>query len=255
MAVFGQLSGEKLICYPGIPLADEDSVLIYVEFGAAFPFNGAELIYVSIYYTPVITQAYKTKLDEVFRRPELLTTVLYSAFFVLLSNTVGNCLQFAKHVLLAADPSITNTEDLDRRLVTFIAIVVLTAVCLLHYFSRNSGLLLNILFALYKVFLIIVFIIRGSISSESAPNGRNDWGNQSVPNQDPLAALIYVIYSYQGWENANYVSYHHDRYTITANESKVGGELKVASRDLKWGAFLAVVTVTILYSLVTVAYV
>ncbi|KFY10415.1 hypothetical protein V491_07659 [Pseudogymnoascus sp. VKM F-3775] len=198
------------------------SVVVYVEFGAAFPFNGAELIY----------------LDEVFRRPELLATILYSALFVLAANTNGNALQFAKHVLLAANPSITNSDELDGRLVTFLAIAVLTCVCLLHYFSRNSGLLLNLFFALYKTILIIVFIICGFISSSHEPNGKDGWNNEPVAKRDSLAALIYVIYSYQGWENANYV----------------GGELKMASRDLKWGAFMAVGIVTLLYTLVTVAY-
>lgn len=198
------------------------SILVYVEFGAAFPFNGAELIY----------------LDEVLHRPELFATILYSAIFVLVANTNGNALQFAKHILLAANPDITSTNDLDRRLVTFLAISVLTGVCLLHYFSRNSGLLLNLVFALYKIILIIVFIFAGCLSSRQEPNGRGDWNNQDVTKRDALAAMIYVIYSYQGWENANYV----------------GGELKVASRDLKWGAFIAVSLVTVLYTLVTMAY-
>lgn len=36
---------------------------------------------------------------------------------------------------------------------------------------------------------------------------------------------------------------------------QVGGELKVKSQSLKWGAFLAVSLVTLLYTLVTLAYV
>jgi amino acid transporter len=51
--------------------------------------------------------------------------------------------------------------------------------------------------------------------------------------------MIYIIYSYQGWENANYV----------------GGELKIESRALKWGAFLAVGITTVLYTLVVMAFV
>jgi len=108
-------------------------------------------------------------------------------------------------VLLAANPAVENTEDLDRRLITLIAILVLSVVCLLHYFSRNSGLLLNLVFAVYKILLVVVLIIAGGISYHNSTNRPNDWNDQPVAKRDALAALIYIVYSYQGWENANYV--------------------------------------------------
>jgi amino acid transporter len=109
----------------------------------------------------------------------------------------------------------------------------------LHYFSRKSGLLLNLLFALYKIVLVIVLIICGCIASKKPDNGWSDWGPQPIESKNVLAAMIYIIYSYQGWENANYV----------------GGELKIESRALKWGAFMAVGVTTLLYVLVVMAYV
>jgi len=179
------------------------------------------------------------QLDEVLRRPELLATVLFSAFFIFVPNTDGNSLQFAKHILLASNPTVTETTELDKRLISYIAISILTVACFIHYFSRNSGLLLNLVFAAYKVVLVIVLIICGLIASKKPDNGRSDWGQQPVASKDVLAAMIYIIYSYQGWENANYV----------------GGELKIESRALKWGAFLAVGITTVLYTLVVLAFV
>jgi amino acid transporter len=108
-------------------------------------------------------------------------------------------------VLLAANPTVQNTEELDVRLISLLAILVITVVCFLHYFSRNSGLLLNLLFALYKIVLILVFIIAGGIAYGNSKDRYNDWDDQPVDNKDALAALIYIVYSYQGWENANYV--------------------------------------------------
>jgi amino acid transporter len=179
------------------------------------------------------------QLDEVLRRPELLATVLFSAFFIFVPNTDGNSLQFAKNILLAANPTVTETTELDKRLISYIAISILTVVSFIHYFSRNSGMLLNLVFAVYKVVLVIVLIICGFIASKKPDNGRSDWGQQPVASKDVLGAMIYIIYSYQGWENANYV----------------GGELKIESRALKWGAFLAVGITTILYTLVVLAFV
>jgi amino acid transporter len=179
------------------------------------------------------------QLDEVLRQPELLATVLFSAFFIFVPNTDGNSLQFAKHILLASNPTVTETTELDKRLISYVAITILTVVSFIHYFSRNSGLLLNLLFAIYKVVLVIVLIICGCVASKKTENGWSDWGQHPIGSKNVLAAMIYIIYSYQGWENANYV----------------GGELKIESRALKWGAFLAVGITTVLYTLVVMAFV
>lgn len=177
------------------------------------------------------------QLDEVYRRPELLATVLFATFFLFVPNTDGNALQFAKHVLLAAEPSITRTEELDKRLITLIAITILATVCLLHCmffcksspkteeerprsdpiatgdvsglllnyladaftdFSRNSGLLLNLVFAAYKIVLLTVFIIAACVFSSGPNNGRSDWDDPHNTNRQPIAALVYIVYSYQG---------------------------------------------------------
>ena len=145
------------------------------------------------------------QLDEVFRSPELLATILFSIFFITVPNTDGNSLQFAKHVLLTAQPDVTDTTQLDKRLISLVAICVLTFACFIHYFSRNSGLLLNLVFALYKVVLVFIFVVCGCIASGQPGNGKSDWGNQPIQGKNALAAMIYIIYSYQGWENANYV--------------------------------------------------
>lgn len=148
---------------------------------------------------------YKIQLDEIFRNPELLATILFSTFFITIPNTDGNSLQFAKHVLLTALPDVTDTTQLDKRLISFVAISILTVVCFIHYFSRNSGLLLNLVFAVYKTILVFIFVICGCVASGKPDNGKSDWGDQPIPSKNILAAMIYIIYSYQGWENANYV--------------------------------------------------
>lgn len=191
-----------------IILSQLASVIIYVEFGSAFPFNGGELIYVCA--SPVFE--YRSdrligwmQLDEVFRSPELLAAVLFSMFFITVPNTDGNSLQFAKHVLLTALPDVTDTTQLDKRLISLVAICILTLVSFIHYFSRNSGLLLNLVFAVYKIILVFIFVICGCIASGQPGNGKSDWGDQPIQTKNALAAMIYIIYSYQGWENANYV--------------------------------------------------
>src|SRR5271155_3892822 len=94
------------------------------------------------------------QIDEVWPRPELLSVVLYSAFFICFGNTAGNSVAFAKHIIAASSPQIHQTVEFDRRLVAFIAVAVLTIICLLHYFSSGAGLFLNKILAYYKTALL-----------------------------------------------------------------------------------------------------
>jgi amino acid transporter len=140
-------------------------------------------------------------------QPELLATVLFSGFFIILGNSYGNSVTFAKQTILASDSNITRTTDLDSRLVRFIAIVVLSAVCILHYSSNRFGLFLNKLFALFKTILLLTVFIAGMKAIGKEGSGLADfYDNHGVRHPtDGLSAMVLILYSYQGWENANYV--------------------------------------------------
>ncbi|KAF2474440.1 uncharacterized protein BDR25DRAFT_122014 [Lindgomyces ingoldianus] len=203
-------------------------LLVYLEFGNALPFNGGELIY----------------LDEIYRTPELLFTILFSGYFLVLGNSYGNAVQFAKHVLLAANPNVEKSAELDARLVRLIAILCVSLVCLIHYSSSKAGLFLNKALAWYKVILLFVVFVAGMAYSHKHGSQLHD---KTAPARgsslDAMSAMISVFYTYQGWENANYVAGE-----IRALEGRT------PTRRLKIGAFLAVGVVWILYILVSLAY-
>lgn len=118
-------------------------------------------------------------------------------------------MQFAKHVLLSANPEVAKTVELDSRLVRFIAIVCVSVVCLLHYSSSKAGLFLNKLLAWYKVILLVVVFSAGITYAHK--NG-SKWHDDTIPPRgsslDAMGAMVSVFYTYQGWENANYVRQH-----------------------------------------------
>lgn len=126
----------------------------------------------------------------------------------MLGNSYGNSVAFAKHALLAVDPDVAKSAQLDTRLVRFIAIAVLTVVCFLHYFSSRFGLFLNKLLALFKIILLFTVFVAAIIAREYEDSGRQDFneyhGDQNAMNG--IAAMVLIMYTYQGWENANYVS-------------------------------------------------
>lgn len=200
-------------------------LLVYLEFGNALPFNGGELVY----------------LDEIYRSPELLATILFSGFFLLLANSYGNSIQFAKHILISALPELEESKELDPRLIRYIAISVVTLVCLIHWFSSRAGLFLNKLVAWYKTILLLVVFIAGMRYSGKHGSEWNDSGHTASAT-DGMAGMVMIFYSYQGWENANYVAGE-----IRAFEGRT------SRRTLNIGALLGVTTVWILYVLVTVA--
>ncbi|KAF2624273.1 amino acid transporter [Macroventuria anomochaeta] len=200
-------------------------LLIYLEFGDAFPYNGGELVY----------------LDETYRKPELLATILFSGFFLMLANSYGNSIQFAKHVLVAAFPGLEDSTKLDPRLVRYIAISVITFVCLIHWHSSRAGLFLNKLVAWYKIVLLVVIFISGMTKSSGNQSKWSDSGN-GVSTTDGMTGMVLIFYSYQGWENANYVA---GEIRASANST--------SKTTLNIGATLGVTTTWILYVLVTVA--
>jgi hypothetical protein len=156
-------------------------LLIYLEFGDAFPYNGGELVY----------------LDEIYRQPELLATILFSGFFLTLANSYGNSIQFAKHVLVAAFPGLEDTTELDSRLVRYIAVSVITFVCLIHWHSSRAGLFLNKLVAWYKIGLLVVIFIAGMAKGSGDKSKWSDSGHGGSTT-DGMAGMVLIFYSYQG---------------------------------------------------------
>ncbi len=156
-------------------------LFVYLEFGNALPFNGGELVY----------------LDEVFYKPELLATILFSGFFLLLANSYGNSVQFAKHILLAALPNVDATTELDPRLIRYIAISVITVSCGIHWFFPRAGLFLNKLVACYKtILLLVVFAVGMAHSAKHESHWDEEISRGS--KTDGMAAIVFIFYSYQG---------------------------------------------------------
>ena len=199
-------------------------LLVYLDYGTAFPFNGGELIY----------------LNAVWPFPDLLQAFLFAGFFIALGHTAGNSIAFSRHILLAAQNACDPVKLYeDAALTKFVAIIVLGLVCLLLWISPKTGLFLNKLLALYKVVLLLVMAIAGIASSGKEHSGAHDddWHKPSG-GIETISGLIYIIYSYTGWENANYII----------------GDIKTKKRDLRNGALGAVVLVTLLYTLMSVGF-
>ncbi|CAZ86234.1 unnamed protein product [Tuber melanosporum] len=209
-------------------------LFVYLEFGVALPFNGGELVY----------------LDEAYARPRYFASCMFAIFFVLLGNTAANTIAFAKHMLVAFN----DKEPVpDYRLQKFVALVCITFICLIHLFSRKMGIFINNALAVYKVALLLFVVISGFVclggggggdhkGPYGAENLKDAFEGSSGSPYHYASAMLGVLYSYQGWENANYV--------LAEVKRPRGHE----SRTFKRAALVAFTVVTVLYILANVAY-
>lgn len=200
------------------------SVLIYLEFGTALPYNGGALIY----------------LDEVFHNPNLLAAVIFSFFWILLCSTSGNSIVVAQYVLRIVHHDAPISE-IDDGLIKFVGVVVQTVVCLMLYFLRRFCFVVNNFLALFKIVFLIVVVAVAFKAAGWEHSGTEDWWDKHPDSStiDTLSAMVYILYSYQGWEHTNYIA----------------GEIKAPKKTLRNAAFFSVTLVTVLYISVSSALV
>jgi len=117
-------------------------------------------------------------------------------------------MQFANQALISANVPLEGYHP-SGRLLRFIAVVVLTCFCLLHYFSGRVGRALNQVFAFVKVCLLLVVFFAGV--ARASHYFKADWNIQPNSSKSSSAtAFLLVIFSFSGWENATFVRSQND---------------------------------------------
>lgn len=202
---------------------------VFLEFGLAIPRSGGE----------------KNYLERVYRHPRYLATCVFAAQMILLGFSSGNALAFGRYVLYAA-----GDRSPDGWPARGIAIACITFAVTLHSVLPVWGLRLGNVLGVFKVVVLVLIVFSGFAAIAGrrlVPDPHNFDNAFSVHEGDGWGgggayayanALLSIVYSYKGWENANYVL----------------GELQHPRRTLAIAAPLAVGGVTILYVLVNVAY-
>ncbi|GAB1320104.1 hypothetical protein MFIFM68171_10314 [Madurella fahalii] len=137
-----------------------------------------------------------------------------------------------------------------------IAIAAITVVCLIHAFAPRWGIWLSNGFGAFKLILLSLVVCTGfaalsgrmatprpdpsNFSSFHGPAMDTPAGEENSPGTaaNYALALLQVLYSYSGWENANYV--------LT--------EVRNPPRTLRKAAPIAISAVTVLYVLANISY-
>lgn len=200
-------------------------------FGAVIVFSGLIIYLEYALNLPIKNGGEKNYLLRVFKQPKGLSGCIYAFQMVLLGFSSGNSFAFGKYVSFG--------NDWDAKL---LGVGVITFCTWLHIKYPNQGTSLFNFLGVFKILVLVLIIILGAFVA---------LGWIEVPHSQPPAiiktdnsfysvsvALLEIIYSFKGWENANYVLLEiDDPYHV-----------------LTIAAPAAVLLVTVLYFLVILSY-
>jgi amino acid transporter len=202
---------------------------VFLEFGLAIPRSGGE----------------KNYLERVYRHPRYLATCVLASQMILLGFSSGNALAFGRYVLFAS-----GAEAPDGWAARGYGILCCTFAVVLHAVAPKWGVRLFNVLGVFKVVVLLVIVFSGFAALAGrlkVPKPHNFENSFAIEEGDGYGgggayaysnALLNVVYSYKGWENANYVV----------------SELKNPRKTLAVAAPIAIGGVTILYLLANVAY-
>ncbi|KAH6995142.1 amino acid/polyamine transporter I [Ilyonectria destructans] len=196
---------------------------VYLEFGTGIPKNGGE----------------KNYLEYVYRKPKFLVTGLYAGYVILLGWASGNSVVFGEYILHAAQ------VDVDRWNQRGLGIACITVAFIIHGTALKWGIRLQNVLGIIKITIIVIIILGGFIAlgghlkiDEKPDNFTNAFEGTTGSAYGVVTALYNVIWSFVGYSNANYAL----------------SETKNPTRTLKIAAPIAIISVSILYMLVNIAY-
>ncbi|KAH8923865.1 high affinity methionine permease [Atractiella rhizophila] len=198
-------------------------VAVYLEFGTGLPRNGGEKVY----------------LEAIYRSPKFLVTCTYASYAVLLGWAAGNSVVFGEYILHAADVEITqwNQRGVGLACISFALIV--------HSTRLEWGLRIQNLLGTFKIVILLLIAfagfaaLAGHVKVDPKPRNFHNAFDGTKSNANAFVTGLYsVIWSFIGYSNVNYAL----------------SEVKNPVRTLKIAAPLAIISVTILYILVNIAY-
>lgn len=154
---------------------------------------------------------------------QMRTTCMYGVVYFTLGNLSGNAIAFGTYVLEAAGMS----EDHDS-IARGLAVVCMTAACLLHATYRQGGLYAIVIMAVFKVCILLAIIGigfaamagrdfgYGSVHGQTITNSTLQTGPSNLDANISFAfarkdfasyanSILFVIYTYSGNEQPFYV--------------------------------------------------
>ena len=244
MLTVSRIIGSGIFATPGNIYKSVNSVglaLVVWIVGAAISFCG---LAVSMELGCMLPRSggHKVYLEFMYRRPRFLASTLVAITAVLLGFTASNCIVGAEYILVACGVEVTIFAQ------RALAVGILTFITIVHGCFLKTGIWIQNMLAWVKIALMAFMAVLGVValflsrnSSTATTEAVLTRGLFDGSNLDPIAlstAIFKVVYSFAGYDNVN----------------NVLNEVKDPVRTLKTMAPAALLTVTIFYLMINVAY-
>jgi len=157
--------------------------LVYSELGSSMPRSGGEYHYLSVIYGPAVG----------FLSGWVSMIIGFAAPVALA------CMAFGRYVC-AIFPCVNPV---------LLSIVALTVITLLHSFSARFGSRLQNVLTILKVVIILVFIVAGFCLGGNVLDSQSvisEWSIKDIVSPGFAVALIWVYYSFSGWNASAYIA-------------------------------------------------
>ena len=160
------------------------------------------------------------------RLRKLRATCMYGVIYITLGNLSGNAVAFGTYSLEAA-----GINDGQESLIRGLAVVCMTATCLIHVLYRQGGIYAIILMAIFKVCILLAIIgigfaaMAGSAFGYGRVHGQTILDHTTQTGSSNLAidtsfrftrndfasfanSILFVVHTFSGSEQPFYVQYH-----------------------------------------------
>lgn len=205
--------------------------LCYGELGARFPQAGGEYVFLKESFgRPVGFLSGWISLIVGFSAPIAAAAMAFATYlFQALSISSGD----GGMVFSPAGIRLMTVSPL-----TLTAIGAIVVFSLLHYHSLKAGSRVQNSLTLFKIALVMVFIISGLMSKNGSTTHFSSVASVSGSPETFAVSLIFVSFAYSGWNAAAYL----------------GDEILTPSRTIPLSLFFGTVIVTLLYVLLNLVY-
>lgn len=206
---FSQMIGTGIFVAPGTILNSVGSIgasLVLWMFGIIVSFCGFSLYteFASLY--PSRSGGEVVYLEKAYPRPKFMVPVTFAICTVLLSYSASNAIVFAQYFMVSLN--IKHTDGMEQ----FVAVATSVAVCIIAIVDTKWSMRLQSVIAYIKVGILIfvattgLAVISGVTKIEKPlDNFKNPFSGTSTSPNVWAAALVKVIFSFAGWNNANNV--------------------------------------------------
>jgi len=206
--------------------------LCYGELGAMFPKAGGEYVFLRESFGKCMGfLSGWISLIVGFSAPIAAASIAFATYFFR-ALPVSFCPKIAVPIL--------GVNILTISPITILAVAIIIIFSLVHYHSLFLGTRVQNGLTVFKIGLIVVFVIGGLLIGDGSRGHFSEGIDISSVFQDKFAiSLIFVSFAYSGWNAAAYL----------------GGEIKKPSRNIPLALFTGTSLVMCLYLLLNVVYI